>query len=64
VGGVPAQIESLKKRLTSSGDAAERERLATQIAIQQNHLEGTNAVKPAPPNVTLNDRLTLHLGGA
>ena len=62
VGGVPAQIESLQKRLASSGDAAERERLETQIAIQQNHLEGTNAVKPTPPNVTLNDRLTLHLG--
>ena len=62
VGGVPAQIEGLKKRL-SSADGAEREQLATQIAIQQNHLEGTNAVKPTPPNVTLNDRLTLHLGG-
>jgi glyoxylase-like metal-dependent hydrolase (beta-lactamase superfamily II) len=62
VGGVPAQIADLKKRLDSTADAAERERLAIQIAIQQNHLEGTNAVKPTPPNVTLNDRLTLHLG--
>ena len=64
VGGVPAQIESLKTRLDASdGRQDEREQLETQLAIQQNHLEGTNAVKPTPPNVTLNERLTLHLGG-
>jgi cyclase len=63
VGGVPAQIEGLKKRLASATDAAEKARLEAQLAVQQNHLEGTNAVKPTPPDVTLNERLTLHHGG-
>lgn len=63
VGAVPGAIESLKTRIASSTDPAEKTRLETQLAVQQNHLEGTNAVKPTPPNVTLNDRLTLHQGG-
>ena len=63
VGAVPGQIEALKKRIAEAADAAEKTRLETQLAVQQNHLEGTNAVTPTPPNVTLNDRLTLHLGG-
>lgn len=63
VGGVPAQIEGLKKRLASATDAAEKARLEAQLAVQQNHLDGTNAVTPTPPNVTINERLTLHHGG-
>jgi cyclase len=63
VGRAPDQIASLEKRLAESKDPEERARLEQQLAIQRNHLEGTNAVIPTPPNVTLNDRLTLHLGG-
>jgi glyoxylase-like metal-dependent hydrolase (beta-lactamase superfamily II) len=63
VGAVPGQIESLKQRIAASSDATEKARLETQLAVQQNHLAGTNAVVPTPPNVTLTERLTLHLGG-
>jgi cyclase len=63
VGSVPAQIESLKKRIVSATDADDKDRLQTQLEIQQNHLEGTNAVKPTPPTITLNDRMTMHHGG-
>ena len=63
VGGLPAQIEALKKRLASSTDAAETSRLEQQLKVQQNHLDGTSAVVPTPPNVTLTERLTLHQGG-
>jgi glyoxylase-like metal-dependent hydrolase (beta-lactamase superfamily II) len=63
VGGVAAQVDALKKRIGETTDAAEKTRLEGQLSIQQNHLEGTNAVRPTPPNVTLNDRLTLFLGG-
>ena len=62
VGSVPGQIEAMKKELASTTDAAAKARLESQIAILQNHVEGTNAVLPTPPNLTLNDRLTLHLG--
>jgi glyoxylase-like metal-dependent hydrolase (beta-lactamase superfamily II) len=63
VGGVPAQIEGLKKRIAAATDPAEKARLETQLAVQQNHLEGTNAVVPTPPSITLNERMTLHHGG-
>ena len=62
VGSVPGQIDALKKRIASTTDAAEKSTLEAQVAIQQNHVEGTNAVRPTPPNVTLNNRMTLHLG--
>jgi glyoxylase-like metal-dependent hydrolase (beta-lactamase superfamily II) len=62
VGAVPGQIADARKRLASTTEAAEKTKLETQVAVLQNHLEGTNAVRPTPPNVTLNDRLTLHLG--
>ena len=62
VGAIPGQIDSLRKRIAETTDAAEKTRLETQLAIQRNHLEGTAAVTPTPPNVTLTDRLTLHLG--
>ena len=62
VGSVPGQIEAMKKQLASTADAAAKAKLESQIAIQQNHVEGTNAVRPTPPTVTLNDRMTLHLG--
>jgi len=59
---VPAQIEAMKAQLASTTDPAAKAKLELQIAIQQNLVEGTNAVRPTPPNVTLSDRLTLHLG--
>ena len=63
VGGIPATIESLKKRIASSTDAEEKTRLEAQLAVQENHLDGVNAVKPTPPTVTLNERLTIDRGG-
>jgi glyoxylase-like metal-dependent hydrolase (beta-lactamase superfamily II) len=62
VGQVPNQIAALEKRLASATDdkmKADTERL---LAIQRNHLEGTNAVVPTPPNVTLTQAMTLHRG--
>ncbi len=63
VGGVPGQIAQLEKRLAEATDSAEKERLQGQLAVQRNHLEGTKAVKPTPPTITLVDRMTLHHGG-
>jgi glyoxylase-like metal-dependent hydrolase (beta-lactamase superfamily II) len=63
VGSVPAQIESLKKRIGAATDTSEKTRLEAQLAVQENHLEGTNAVHPTPPTITVNQRMTLHQGG-
>jgi glyoxylase-like metal-dependent hydrolase (beta-lactamase superfamily II) len=62
VGGVPNTITMLEARLAAAKDDKERATLQSQLAIQRNHLEGTKAVVPTPPNVTLTHALTLHRG--
>jgi glyoxylase-like metal-dependent hydrolase (beta-lactamase superfamily II) len=62
VGGVPVTIKALEGRLAAATDEKERATLQSQLAVQRNHLEGTKAVKPTPPNVTLTHTMTLHRG--
>ncbi|HET9704705.1 MAG TPA: MBL fold metallo-hydrolase [Vicinamibacterales bacterium] len=62
VGGVPTTIAALEKRLASATDEKMKAEIERQLAIQRNHLEGTKAVKPTPPNVTLTHAMTLHRG--
>jgi len=63
VGGVPNTIKALEARLAAATDDKTKATLEEQLAIQRNHLEGTNAVKPTPPTITLNNTMTLHRGG-
>jgi cyclase len=63
VGGVPATIKALEGRLAAATDEKMRTQIQDQLAIQRNHLEGTNAVKPTPPTMTLTQKMTLHRGG-
>ena len=62
VGGVPNAIKNLESRLGNVKTPEERAQIENQLAIQRNHLEGTNAVKPTPPTMTLNRTMTLHRG--
>ena len=62
VGGVPKTIKTLEGRLAAAKDDKERATIENQLAIQRNHLEGTNAVKPTPPTLTLTQTMTLHSG--
>jgi glyoxylase-like metal-dependent hydrolase (beta-lactamase superfamily II) len=62
IGGVPGTIRNLEGRLAQAADAKERETIENQLAVQRNHLEGTKAVKPTPPSVTLTHALTLYRG--
>jgi glyoxylase-like metal-dependent hydrolase (beta-lactamase superfamily II) len=62
VGGVPNTIRALEQRLAAASDPQEQATLRAQLEVQRNHLEGTRAVKPAPPTVTLTHTLTLHRG--
>jgi glyoxylase-like metal-dependent hydrolase (beta-lactamase superfamily II) len=62
VGGVPNAIKTLEERLKTADDEKTRAQIETQLAVQRNHLEGTKAVKPTPPNVTITQSMTLHLG--
>jgi cyclase len=62
VGGIPNTIKMLEGRLANAKTPEERAPIETQLAIQRNHLEGTNAVKPTPPTLTLSQTMTLHRG--
>jgi cyclase len=62
VGGIPNTIKTLEARVAAAKDEKERETAQNLLAVQRNHLEGTNAVKPTPPTVTLTHTMTLHRG--
>jgi glyoxylase-like metal-dependent hydrolase (beta-lactamase superfamily II) len=63
LGGIPNAIKNLEDRLATATDDKAKTTLQAQLAIQRNHLEGTNAVKPTPPTLTLNNTMTLFRGG-
>jgi len=62
VGGIATTIKALEGRLAEAKDDNARAQLQQQLAVQRNHLEGTNAVKPTPPTLTLSQSMTLYLG--
>jgi glyoxylase-like metal-dependent hydrolase (beta-lactamase superfamily II) len=62
VGGIGNTIAALEKRLASAADDKAKADLERQLGIQRTFLEGTNAVKPTPPTITLTHRMTLHRG--
>jgi cyclase len=63
VGSVPNTIKTLEARLAAATDDKTKTTIENQLAIQRNHLEGTNAVTPTPPTLTLNNTMTLFRGG-
>jgi glyoxylase-like metal-dependent hydrolase (beta-lactamase superfamily II) len=63
VGGIPNTIKNLEGRLAAAKDEKEREMAQRQLEIQRTFLEGTNAVKPTAPNVTLTHTMSLFRGG-
>ena len=62
VGGVANTIKTMEERLAAATDDKTRAQLQEALAVQRNHLEGTSAVTPTPPTMTLSQSMTLHLG--
>ena len=62
VGGIPNTIKSLEARLAAATDDKARATIQGQLEVQRTFLEGTNAVKPTPPTITLTQTMTLHRG--
>jgi glyoxylase-like metal-dependent hydrolase (beta-lactamase superfamily II) len=62
VGGIPNTIKSLEGRLATATDEKAKAQIQEALAVQRNHLEGVNGVKPTPPTMTLSQSMTLHLG--
>jgi glyoxylase-like metal-dependent hydrolase (beta-lactamase superfamily II) len=62
VTGLPGQIEDLKKRIAAETDPARKTTLQTQLQVAENNRASQAELKPTPPNVTLQTRMTLHRG--
>jgi cyclase len=60
--GMPKQLEDLRARASAEQDAAVRTRLDQQLRVQTAFAEHVKEVKPTPPNVTIDDRMTLFRG--
>ena len=60
--GLPRQIEDLKKRIAAEPDAARKATLQTQLQVAENNRASQAELKPTPPNVTLQTRMTLYRG--
>lgn len=61
--GMPKRLVDLKQRLEAATDPEERKKLASQVDVITAHIEATKEIAPLAPNISFNDRLTLHRGG-
>ena len=62
LGGLPATVKGLEDRLAKATDEKERATIQSQLDVQRSFLEGTNAVTPTPPTMTLDRTMTLYRG--
>jgi cyclase len=62
IGGMPGQIEALRKRLADEKDPAARAKLQAQLQSTENNYASQKELRPTPPNVTLTTQMTLHRG--
>jgi cyclase len=63
VTNVPAQIETLKKRIADETDAQRKSALERQLAQAQQGWEDLKEIRPTPPNVTYSKKKVVNLGG-
>ena len=60
--GLPKQLDDLKTRAASEADAAAKTRLDQQVRVQTAFANSLKDLNVTPPNVTLDDRMTLFRG--
>jgi cyclase len=60
---IPERIANLQAQLDTASTDQSRSSLEARLRVQENFLQATQAVVPAPPTITMNDQLTLHRGG-
>ena len=62
VAQVLSAMSRLGERIESAEDHTERQQLEAEGELLSAHLDDWDEIAPVPPNVTMNDRLTLHRG--
>lgn len=56
---VPATIATLERQAASATDAGERAEFQRRAQVQRDYLAAVDEIVPTPPNITLEDKLTL-----
>jgi len=59
---VPALIDSLTKQIAAEKDAVKKADLQKKLVSAQGELRDLKEIKPTPPNVTYESKLTIHKG--
>jgi glyoxylase-like metal-dependent hydrolase (beta-lactamase superfamily II) len=59
---LPRQLADLRARAAAEADAAAKARLEQQLASQEAFSQQIRETRPTPPNVTIDDRMTLFRG--
>jgi cyclase len=59
---LPRQLDDLRTRAGAEQDAQAKARLEQQLAGQQAFAQQIRETKPTPPNITMNERMTLFRG--
>lgn len=58
--GVPGQIEQMQAQLAATENTNERAELQGRIAVQQAHLNSLAGIEPTPPNITIEDSMSIY----
>ena len=60
--GLPKQLEDLKARAAAEQDASAKARTEQQLRVQTAFSEHLKELKPTPPNIAIDDRMTIVRG--
>lgn len=58
--GVPATIAGLERQAAAETDPARRAEIESRLAVQRDYLQAIDEVVPTPPNITLEESMTLY----
>ena len=58
--GVPGQIEQMQAQLATTENVDQRAELRARIAVQQAHLNSLAGIEPTPPNITIEESMSIY----
>ena len=58
--GVPGQIEQMQAQLATTENVDQRAELQGRIAVQQAHLNSLAGIEPTPPNITIEESMSIY----
>jgi cyclase len=59
---VPGQIDNLKRQVAAEPDAVKKQQIQTRLDVQLAYADALKEIKPTPPTLTYETRMTMHSG--